>query len=198
MRVIEGDYLGENQEFDLSTETQLFEEEELEAAISSLEDSQSAEANPAESSEPSAVSLLSLPRPPSTQSSTLSPFAPSTRTTGQSPPVPPSGEIQEAQGQNQSSTNLYPELDGVEVAVCKVWKEDDERSGSTVLERIKNALSSAEDDWNPEGRPDAQGGMIGGSVALRVSSMETPLSKALQNQARYGTPLVRSTAAIAP
>ena len=39
MRIIEGDASAENQEFDLSTETQLFEEEELEAAISSLEDS---------------------------------------------------------------------------------------------------------------------------------------------------------------
>ena len=197
MRVIEGDGSAENQEFDLSTETQLFEEEELEAAISSLEDSQSAEANPADSSEPSAASLPSLPRPPSTQSSTLSPVAPTARMTGQSPPVPPSGEIQEAQEQNQSSTNLYPELDDVEVAVCKVWKEDDERSRTTVLERIKSALSSAEDDWNPDGRPDAQGGMIGGSAALRVSSSEEPLSKALQNQARYGTPLVRISAAIA-
>lgn len=53
-------------------------------------------------------------------------------------------------------------------------------------------MSSALQDWNPQGRPDAQGGMIGGSAAVRVTDQKDGLlANTLCDNTKYGSQRVR-------
>lgn len=56
------------------------------------------------------------------------------------------------------------------------------------MERLKGTLSTATQDWNPQGRPDAHGGMIGGAASIRVSGLSSgPLANTVKNNAKYGS-----------
>lgn len=107
-------------------------------------------------------------------------------------PNPPENSSEKPSIPNEEANERYPELKFIEAAVRQISSKGNNDTTSSVLERIRNRLMVAEETWNPEGRPDARGGMIGGTIALRIAATSDPLSKALQNEARYGTTLVNS------
>lgn len=86
-----------------------------------------------------------------------------------------------------TKTRNLSELDLVEESVRSLVSSGDSERSSTVLDRLKEKLKKAEEDWNPEGRPNAYGGMIGGSISLCTASLTQPIANSLQNEARYGT-----------
>lgn len=42
------------------------------------------------------------------------------------------------------------------------------------MARLSSLLADAATDWNPAGRPDASGAMVGGAVALRLEELHAP------------------------
>ncbi|GLI64518.1 hypothetical protein VaNZ11_007787 [Volvox africanus] len=66
-------------------------------------------------------------------------------------------------------------------------------AGSAVLDPLAGLttlLADAAQDWNPSGRPDALGAMVGGSVALRLEELHTVLPDITQHWLTSGRPRV--------
>lgn len=67
---------------------------------------------------------------------------------------------------------------------------EQEDSGALVVDHMEVVvalLRDAFDDWNPQGRPDASGAMIGGSVAIKLEEISGTVKVAWQ---QYGQPKV--------
>ncbi|GMH42953.1 hypothetical protein BSKO_10875 [Bryopsis sp. KO-2023] len=93
----------------------------------------------------------------------------------------------EENGEGEQEPAWLAEIRAAEESTRLLVEGEEPGSAAGVSERLQDLLSVARQDWNPQGRPDAQSGMIGGAAAVRVAKLNDSLTAALQDEEKYGT-----------